>query len=42
MPYTESQCRKFAMMAAGKAKGTPPKDWKEKCKKKTSKKGNKR
>lgn len=32
MPYTEKQCKLFRMMAAGKAEGTPPKDWRKYCK----------
>lgn len=31
MPYSEKQCKLFRMMAAGKAEGTPPKDWRKYC-----------
>lgn len=31
MPYTPAQCAKFAMMAKGEIKGTPPKDWRKHC-----------
>lgn len=31
MPYSEKQCRLFHMMAAGKAEGSPPKDWRDYC-----------
>lgn len=31
MPYNEKQCELFRMMAAGKAEGTPPKDWRKYC-----------
>ena len=31
MPYSEKQCRLFRMMAAGKAEGAPPKDWRDYC-----------
>lgn len=33
MPYTPSQCRKFATMK------NPPKDWKKHCRKNSSGKG---
>lgn len=31
MPYNPDQCAKFAAMAAGKAEGTPPADWRKHC-----------
>ena len=42
MPYSKSQCAKFAMMAAGKAPGNPPSDWKEHCTKAEQAKAKKR
>jgi hypothetical protein len=36
MPYTQAQCRKFAIMAKSKTGPRPPADWKKHCKKKAT------